>query len=495
MKKISTLIILVVLMSFVTNMTAFACGTTPKIKVTMNKQVVKYDVSPYLSKDEVMVPVIETAEAIGAKTEWDKTKQTAWIHLGMAHAEFIVGKSEFYIHRDADFTGIPQTVKLNTPIKYSQGSVFVPGKTTFENLGLTVSWDSKKRVLAMTGENTDNKDIHYTELSKEEIAHMRLLNSWYNKNYTKAGVHSLKFNGTMYVLVSAGSKPTGGYTIGINRIYYESSTKAYVDAYVKAPSSDAMVTQVETYPNILLKIEDQKKLRSIRGEVQELNSDSLPAKVLYDELSYDNIINNPKLVQWYSENNQKQGINYIKDGAYTYVLLGAGERPTGGYSIKIDNIYYSTSDTVNIRAIVTPPGDNVRVIMMITYPSMILRIKSDTVKTVVGEVLDTKINGVTLDITNVTKMELYDLNQVKLRDITGVEKDEIMNSFNNATIDYNPYIKMIAGKILKVTTTDGYLLTFSSYGSQTNVIVSIEKNGAAKAYHLLAPGVAKYIYQ
>ncbi len=495
MKKIYTLVILVVMMTLLGNVTAFAHIKAPKIKVTVNKSTVKYDVSPYLSKSEVMIPLVETAKAIGAEVEWDKKNKTTWIHFDMTHVEFKEGKSEFYIHRVADFSGIPQTVKLNTPIKSSRGHVMVPGKTVFENIGMTVSWDSKKKVLSITGEVNINKDIKYTEIVKDDIIKMKSVYSWYNKNYSKAGIHSMRYNGTMYVIGSAGKKPTGGYTVGISKVSYESSSKAFVTAYVKAPTPDMMVTQVETYPHILIKIEGQKKLRHISGEVQENTPAPLPTVVDYEEISYDNIINNRKLANWYSENNQKQGISYIRDGEYVYALIAAGERPTGGYTISIDNIFYSTADTVMISAKVAPPGDNVRVIMMITYPNMLIRIKSDTIKTVLGDVNDTKITWVTLDINSVKVMELYDLNQVKLRDVFGSEKDEIMQSFNSATIDSNPYIKMIAGKILKVTTTDGYLMTFSSYGSDKNVIASLEKDGVAKSYHLLAPGIAKYIYK
>lgn len=493
-KKIYTLVVLVMLMTLFTNLTAFACSKTPKIKVTVNNTTVRYDVSPYLSKGEVMVPVEETAEAIGAKVDLDKKNRTVWIHFDMTHVELISGKSEYYIHRDADFSGIPQTVKLNTPIRYSRGSVLVPAKAVFESIGMTVSWDSKKSELSITGDVTGNKEIKYTEITKDAITKMRVLTAWYNKNYTKAGIHSMRYNGVMYVIASAGKKPTGGYTVGINKVTFASTTKALVDAYVNAPSPDMMVTQVETYPHILLKIEGQKKLRRVSGEVKDNTPNPVPSVVNYEEITYDNIINNSKLANWYTENNQKQGISYIRDGEYIYALIAAGERPTGGYTVSIDNIFYSAADTVILSAKVAPPGDNVRVIMMITYPNMLIRIKSDTLKAIIGDIYDTKITWVTLDISTVKSMELYDLNQVKLRDIIGTEKDEIMQSFNNSTVDPNPYIKMIAGKILKVTTTDGYRMTFSSYGSTTNVIASLEKDGVAKAYHLLAPGIAKYIY-
>ena len=374
MKKIYTLAVVIVLIALFANTTAFACSPSSKVKITINKKTVRYDASPYLSKGEVMIPVEETAEALGAEFEWDKKNNTAWLHFNMSHAKLIVGKSEFYIHRDADFSGIPETVKLNTSIKYSRGNVYVPGNTVLESLGMSVAWDSKKKVLSISNESSSDS-ITYTELSVDDISNIKEVQSWYNKNYTKAGIHSMRYKGWMYVLASA------------------------------------------------------------------------------------------------------------------------GERPTGGYTLSIDNLFYSSADTVIMNAKVTPPGDNVRVIMMITYPSILIRIKSDTLTTIIGEVSDTKINEVTLAQGNVKAMELYDLNGVKQKDITGSEKDEIINSFNQAVIDPNPYIEMITGKLLKVTTTDGYLITFSSYGSETNLIASLQKDGNTKTYHLTTPGIAKYIYK
>ncbi len=494
-KKIYTLVILVILMSLFTNMTAFAHSTKSKIKVTVNNKTVKYDVSPYLTKGEVMIPLEETAKALGAKVEWDKRNTTLWAHLDQLHAELIVGKSEMYLHRDADFSGIPQTVKLNTTIKASRGSIMVPGKTVFESIGWKVSWDSKKKVLSITAEKNDNKDIKYTEIGKDEIAKIKTVNSWYNKNYKKAGVHSIRHNGHMYVLVSAGKKPTGGYSLGINSIAYETATKAFVNAYVKAPSPDTMVTQVETYPHVLVKIEGQKKLRSVRGKVSESTSNPSPSVVSYEEITYGNILNNSSLANWYTKNSQQQGIHYMRDGEYLYALIAAGERSTGGYTVSIEDIYYSSADTVVLRAKVTPPGANDPVIMMITYPNMLIRIKSGSLKAILGEIYETRITGVTLDKSTVKAMELYDLNQVKIRDLLDKEKDEVIQAFYSSTIDPNPHIEMITGKLLKVTTTDGYLMTFTSYGSEKNVIASIQKDGVSKSYHLLAPDIAKYIYK
>lgn len=374
MKKIYSIVVTIVIMSLLTSSIAFAASKSSNIKVTVNNKSVKYEVKPYISGGEVMVSVKETAEALGAKYDAENKSRSVFIHLDMMHVEVIIGSSEFYIHRDADFSGIPQTVKLKAPIKLVKGSIFVPSKTFFESLGMTVKWDSKKKVL------------------------------------------SIKKN-------------------------------------------------------------------------------TIPTKVTYEEIVYDDIKDNKNLKKWYDTNNQKRGISYIRVGKFMYALIGAGEKPTGGFTINIDHIYYSAFDTVTINAIVNPPGDNVRVMMVITYPATLIKIKSDTLKYVTGEVIDaktsTKEKWITMDSNTVTKMELYNLEQVKVRDISGTEKDDIMKSFNEATIDQNPYIEMITGNILKVTTNDGYVLTFTSYGSETNVIVNFAKDGDNRSFHIVAPLIAK----
>lgn len=494
MKKLIKLMALIVLMTMATGITAYAKGAPQKIKVIVNENTVKLHGSPYIKNGEVMIPARQTIEALGGDVKWDRREKTAWIHLGMMHVELIIGKSEIYIHRDADFSGIPQTVKLNTPVSFVHGKVYIPGKIILENMGMIVTWDHTKKVLSIT-DNTKLSSLKFTEVSTTELGKRKEVTTWFNQNYQKLGVFSLKQDNVMYVLVAAGKKPTGGYTVGINNITMESSKNAYVSAYVKSPSPDMMVIQVETYPYILVKIEDRNTLKSVSGEIQPITYNGLPTTVPYDEISYDNVKDNYKVANWYNENYKKLGINYFKDGNYIYALIGGGERPTGGFTVKIDQIYYSSSDTVTIHAKVTPPGDNVRVMMMITYPYTLIRIKSEQVTKVVGDVVDetAKEKWITMDATTVSKMELYNLTQVKLRDLIQLEKDTVIKAFNQATIDQSSYIEMITGNLLRVTLYDGYVVIFTSYGSQTNVIANITKDGDNTTFHLVAPDIAKLL--
>jgi hypothetical protein len=54
---------------------------------------------------------------------------------------------------------------------------------------------------------------------------------------------------------------------------------------------------------------------------------------------------------------------------------------------------------------------------------------------------------------------------------------------------------MITGNLLKVTLNDGYVVSFTSYGSQTNVIANLAKDGDSRTFHLVAPEIAKLLLQ
>ncbi len=495
MKKFYSLILMVLILALMPSATILAHNSKSNIKVTVNSKTMKYEVKPYTKGKEVMVPLWETAEALGGKVTWDKKSKTTWLKLDLMNIEIPVGKKEIYIHRDADFTGIPEKVKLSTTVVMSKNTVMVPAIKFFESIGMKVTWDSKTRKLTISNPISD--EIRYSNITKEDIAKIKKVSDWYNKNQKKAGISYLSYKDVMYVLVGAGSKPTGGYTVGINKLTFTSKSTAFVDAYVQKPNPDMMVTQAETFPSLLLKIEGYESLKTVKGDVVEVIIGDIPSSVMYEEIAADFVKGSKTLMNWYNQHNMKRGISYIREGGYVYALIGAGEKPTGGYTIQLDNVFYSATDTVTINAKVNPPGDNVRVMMVITYPSTLIRFKSDTLKTVVGDIIDSDYIGkdkwVTFDSSTVLKMELLNLEHVKLRDITGAEKDAIIAGFNNATIDPNAYIEMITGNILKVSLSDGYVLSFTSYGSKTNVIVNFVKENDSRSYHIVAPQVAELL--
>lgn len=372
MKKI-TLIIFLVISMMLSGIVAYA---ESDIKVQANGKLLSFDVSPYLKDGEVYLPIRQLSEEYGAKVEWDGEKKTAWVNKDMIHVEIPIGKEEVAIHHDADFSGIPQIIKLKIPTTIQKGRTMLPAKIIADFLGVNYSWDNKKGML--------------------------------------------------------------------------------------------FVTQKEQ---------------------------SLP----YKEISFDEVSADKDLKAWHDENYQVKGIHYTRINNALYALVCAGQEPTGGYSITIDSVYLSAPYTATVNARVSPPGDNVKVIMMITYPTSVIKIDSDTVKHVEGTVTDAN-NGsekdvwVTMDATTVKAMELYSIDQKKIRSVSGPEMETVMKSFNESVIDQNPYIEMIAGNNLKIYLNDGKTINIISYGSKTNVVATFfYSDGNSKTYHLEASQIAQLL--
>ena len=63
-----------------------------------------------------------------------------------------------------------------------------------------------------------------------------------------------------YVFISAGEKPTAGYSVGINNIYTGGGGKLKVGYRINDPAPGDMVAQVISYPSVLVRIPVSKAL-------------------------------------------------------------------------------------------------------------------------------------------------------------------------------------------------------------------------------------------
>ncbi|MHB1420593.1 MAG: protease complex subunit PrcB family protein [Bacillota bacterium] len=100
---------------------------------------------------------------------------------------------------------------------------------------------------------------------------------WYEDNYRKLDLHSLIINEDEYVLLSAGEKPTGGFSIEefqLNGL----ADEIQVAASLRAPGAEDIVTQALTYPHLLVKIKaDQRQLtfQGFKGNTGTSNSSEI----------------------------------------------------------------------------------------------------------------------------------------------------------------------------------------------------------------------------
>lgn len=93
---------------------------------------------------------------------------------------------------------------------------------------------------------------------------------WYEDNYKQEGVSSFNAADARYLLVSAGEKKTGGYSID-NIVVTGNENNIEVKAKLHIPAKGSLVTQSVTYPNVLLKLPGDERKVVFKGfeEVQE----------------------------------------------------------------------------------------------------------------------------------------------------------------------------------------------------------------------------------
>lgn len=122
-------------------------------------------------------------------------------------------------------------------------------------------------------------------------------------------------------------------------------------------------------------------------QVMNVETSSVQRPVQYSQISYETISRNPGLERWYQRNYQRMGIHSRRHRGATYVLLSAGQRPTGGYSVVLRDIRRISRGGVFITASVVPPSPGTVVTQALTYPHLLIRIDEPRITRVEGNII------------------------------------------------------------------------------------------------------------
>lgn len=137
--------------------------------------------------------------------------------------------------------------------------------------------------------NQKNNEVFFEQITANEITDSEI-SDWFTKKHEEYGVHKKDDkNGTYtYVIVSSGMRPTGGYSMSIEKTDENSETITF-KAYLEKPGENDNVTQAITYPNVLLKVKSEDKDIVVIGleDIDELNynievNDKLFLKGIYN---------------------------------------------------------------------------------------------------------------------------------------------------------------------------------------------------------------------
>lgn len=109
----------------------------------------------------------------------------------------------------------------------------------------------------------------------------------------------------------------------------------------------------------------------------------------------------------------------------------------------------------------------------------------------IGPSLTEMQKGIAVD--SVLKMELYNLQQEKLKTFNREEMEKIIGQLNSGQTYLGAHIMMLAGNNIKITFNDNTSAQLTSYGSQDHVILAGQIGQENVSYCIICPEVGKIL--
>lgn len=270
---------------------SYSLNINSDIKIHLNNDWIKLNEEPFIANDRIMIP-LEFIEKLDARVETDLSTGDIEIYKEDIIIKMKIGKNTVKIVNNDGGILTEHEADIETPPMNVDSVCFVPLRFVAVNLDFYVQWDNWQRAVTVKEEGdvmTVERPIEFEIVDRETILNNEILLNLYNENYMSKGVYSLIDDKWMYVLLSAGEKPTGGYSLSIDRITEVTPGTAYINAALKSPDKDSIVTQALTFPNKMIRF-DKNSIVNIQWD--------LSGNEMSDESERNEII---KLVQNFGE--------------------------------------------------------------------------------------------------------------------------------------------------------------------------------------------------
>lgn len=270
---------------------SYSLNINSDIKIHLNNDWIKLNEEPFIENDRIMIP-LEFIEKLDARIETDLSTGNIEIYKEDTIIKMKIGKNTVKVINNDGGILTELEADIETPPLNVDSVCFVPLRFVAENLDFYVQWDNWQRAVAVKEEGdvmTVERPIEFEIVDRETILNNEILLNLYNENYMSKGVYSLIDDKWMYVLLSAGEKPTGGYSLSVDSITEVTPGTAYINAALKSPDKDSIVTQSLTFPNKMIRF-DKNNIVNIQWD--------LSGNEMSDESERNEII---KLVQNFGE--------------------------------------------------------------------------------------------------------------------------------------------------------------------------------------------------
>jgi hypothetical protein len=114
---------------------------TPAIKVVLDGEEMKFEVTPFIEQERTMVPFRAIFEALGAVVQWDAETRTVTAAREDLEIKLVI---------DGPAYKNGETISLDVPAKIVNSRTFVPLRFVSEALDGTVTWDDINKTVFIT---------------------------------------------------------------------------------------------------------------------------------------------------------------------------------------------------------------------------------------------------------------------------------------------------------------------------------------------------------
>ncbi len=146
-KKFSALILIIVLLISSTTL----IHADDSIKVTVNGELIDFDVAPTIINERTLVPIRAIFESLGATVEWNGETRTVIGRKGNITIELPIDSK---ISRK---NGVD--IELDVPATILNERTFVPARFIAESMGANVTWDDSTRTVIITSSSSNNPSV------------------------------------------------------------------------------------------------------------------------------------------------------------------------------------------------------------------------------------------------------------------------------------------------------------------------------------------------
>lgn len=160
------------------------CASEP-VKVIYMLNEIQFDNPPVLKNGRVLVPMGKFFEAAGMNSSWDEVTKTVNVNTESKKILFKVGEPKAIISSDIKGIKTSKEVLMDVPADIIGGSVMLPIRFIFENLGYKIQWEDAKKTIHI---NESTKVDYFNESTKST---RKILGNDYSTYYESSEARSL----------------------------------------------------------------------------------------------------------------------------------------------------------------------------------------------------------------------------------------------------------------------------------------------------------------